>query len=147
MPNDELRVDSLQVFLKRIMRITGAVIGLGGSVMALACLYLVLHSAFSINHTIGVITLIVVAIAYIIAGLLSSSRFARFGYKMGSEHKLVTPALATSMLLFLCGFLQTLYWVIDYTNPMHEPRSVLILAVAGFIEYARQQYEKTQMRV
>jgi len=47
-----------------------------------------------------------------------------------------------NVFLIALGFLQTIFWVIDPGNNIHEPRSVFILAVAGSAAYFHQQYLK-----
>ncbi|MBL8121026.1 MAG: hypothetical protein JNJ78_26220, partial [Anaerolineae bacterium] len=43
------------------------------------------------------------------------------------------------LILVLCAFVQTSFWVIDPDNNIHEPRSVFIIAVAAAFAYLRRQ--------
>jgi uncharacterized membrane protein YciS (DUF1049 family) len=136
----------IQQLITRTLPPLGALIGLATSLLAIFSLVLVVASAFEISQLLGVVTLVGVISAYVIAALLSDSPKRRITYKLGNEVKPVSQATSAYILLVVCGFIQTLFWVHYPANPIHEPRSVFILAVAGFIEYYRRQYEKSQAK-
>lgn len=104
-------------------------------------LFLVVTSAFTMHEVLGVVSLL---------GAIGAWTLMEYVYRLNR----VAPIIITNrgrrrqldnytfphLLLIGCGFIQTLFWVIDPDNSIHEPRSVFIIAVAGVYAYFRSEY-------
>ena len=141
--NDERsNVHSLQGCITNFVPIAGAISALILVILTMFSLYLVNSSAFAIHEIAGILSLFFTMIflfglAYI--SLLIRNSKITVKTRSGGKRPLdsFTPLY---LLLVFCGFVQTLFWVIDPGNNIHEPRSVFIIAVAGAFAYFRHQY-------
>ena len=107
------------------------------------CVALVVCSAWSIHEVLGWVAIVGAIFAItIVGGLQFLIHFGKVTISIHGEKRPLEMVTPVYMLLLFCGFFQILFWVIDHTNSIHEPRSVFILAVAGGVAYIRQQVSK-----
>ena len=87
-------------------------------VSIIGCILLVLNSAWSINKNLFLIVLVFI--------LVINSTLRRYRVK---------GLMLTRLLLLIISFMQTMMWVYDYNNPIHEPRSVFIITMVAVTTY------------
>ena len=133
----------LQPLVNSLTLLLGKAIALFLGFFTLASLGLVVSSAFAIHEILGVVSLILVILAYLIVGYITFLVRTSQITIIQKERK-VTPDNFTPLylLLVLAGFVQTVFWVIDPENSIHEPRAVLIIAVSGALAYFRSKYRE-----
>ena len=146
--NSSELVKAVEGCLPSLFARIGIVLALIITFLILGCIGLVVSSASTINPVLASVTAIVLVSGCLLSIFISNPKGKfRFNYlEQGTTAKPIMWYMPISILLFIAGFIQTMFWVYAPDNPIHEPRSVFILAVAGFIEYYRRQYEKTQAK-
>jgi hypothetical protein len=104
--------------------------------LTLLSIFLVVHSSFLVNPILGMVLLGVgLLMACVMLLTFNALRLRTYKITINQRIKRVNQFYVISVLLFACGFIQTIYWVFDSVNMSHEPRSVFILASSGIISY------------
>ncbi|MDX2077352.1 MAG: hypothetical protein SFZ02_13045 [bacterium] len=149
-PNTDLTTHPTQGSINRIQAIVGTITAFILSLLTFLSLFLVYSSAVAISEIWGVISLFFATIVMFMLAYLSyliKNLKIMIPTASGSKRPLDSFTLTLlHLLLILCGFVQTFFWVIDPENAIHEPRSVFILAIAGIFAYLRYQYSERGQR-
>jgi hypothetical protein len=141
------KVHPLQPFVRPFISIVALITTLTLISLIFISVGLTVLSAIAINQTFGRIMGLIVAIILMLIGYLTfPTKVPRITISDGTESRPLNIFTVCQFLLIACGFLQTFFWVIDYSNGIHEPRSVFILAVAGATAYFRDEIQKALSR-
>lgn len=107
----------------------------------------------STKEVVGVVNHIFAlqAIVFVLALLSITTLLIRIKIsKLGSTRMPDASFMFNRILLGVLGFFQTVLWVIDHDNSIHEPRAVLILGLSGAItillnESRKKDQEQSQV--
>ncbi|MCA9884298.1 MAG: hypothetical protein KC708_15050 [Anaerolineae bacterium] len=136
-------VHPLQPKLNGCMLLAGILGAIALMILTAFSFYLIVNSAEAIGQPVDIITSIILLIMIIsVLIIFYLNKKSGITYLVQNTSHTLDNFLILNVLLLLLGFIQTFFWVIDYDENMHEPRSVFILAVAGSFAYMRQQYLK-----
>lgn len=135
----------LQKYVGCLMRISGALIALFMVSMTAVSVFLVIDSSLLVGETVGLITMLVVMFACFFFAYLSLQirRSPIMITYMGKTRPLDAQTPIYYFLL-ACGFVQTVFWVVQPEKGNHEPRSALIFISAGLIAFFRYQIQKNE---
>jgi hypothetical protein len=103
--------------------------------------YLVATSAFMIHQVLGYISLIgSILVVSVSLYMWYLARLSMITIRREGEWLLLDSYVPIYFFFLICGFTQTLFWVMDSQTSTHEPRSVFIIGIGAAIAYMRQQY-------
>jgi len=131
-------VHPIQAFINRSAPFVGFFAALFILSITLFSIFLVINSAYTIGGFIYFTTL---------AGSLALFGLQSYLLRFIKNNRLLVRGKKVDQLilwiipLLIYGFVETSFWVIDSSSPIHEPRSVFILATAGILGFVRSQIE------
>jgi hypothetical protein len=134
-------VHPIQKFINRSAPAVGFMTALFLFAISAFSIFLVINSAYTIGGIIYLLSLIggliVLSVQNYLLKFIRKNRLLIQGRKVDNLTLMLIP-------LLICGFVQTFFWVIDPTSPIHEPRSVFILATAGILSFVRSQTDRAE---
>lgn len=131
----------LQKFVNRSAPFVGFFAALFILSITFFSIFLVINSAYTIGGFVYLTTLIgslaLFGLQSYLLRFIKNNRLLVRGKKVDQLILWIIP-------LLIYGFVETFFWVIDSSSPIHEPRSVFILATAGILGFVRSQIETNQ---
>jgi len=109
--------------------------------------WMVIDSAFQASVLFVPIAVVVVGLGWFVVTRVDYVREGNIiQVKFGDQlHRSSVRGFAiVSMVLSTFAFTQTLLWVINHDNSIHEPRSILLLAIAGTMQFWRAEAERVE---
>lgn len=100
---------------------------------------IIIYSALDISPEIGVLTIVGV-IVYLLIYL-----FFLYPHTHGKRDLLQTY-LNLQFMFAIFTFVQVIFWMLQPTNPYHEPKSVFFGIVSAFLAYMKNGYREFQKR-
>ena len=134
-------IHPLQKIIHNSLGFVGAFIAFCLNVLIILSAILLVNSAGYLGQVTQIVALIFVIIACAIVGYIYFlNRSQGIVIINSNKSSRLDNFLPTQIFIVFFGFVQTIFWVAQPENPIHEPRSVFIIAVAGALAYFRSQY-------
>ena len=131
-------VHPIQAFINRSAPFVGFFAALFILSITFFSIFLVINSAYTIGGFVYFMTLVgslaLFGVQSYLLRFIKNDRLLVRGKKVDQLILWIIP-------LLIYGFVETFFWVIDLSSPIHEPRSVFILATAGILGFVRSQIE------
>lgn len=98
------------------------------------CAILVLNSSKYVSVESGYICVILMLLGMVIY------RIALGDTKRSDSSKTLNRIFSAQLALGIMAFIQIIFWMIDYQNPIHEPRSVFLVTLSAFFAYFKGKF-------
>jgi len=120
------------VVLQGFFTVIGLIFG-GFLALILVSIYITVDSAFTVSRTLG----------YLVVIFLFAFTFLYYNYFMPFKNKkreYIKGYFNLQLLIATLGFVEVIFWMLQPSNDVHEPRATFLVGASAFLAYMKSRY-------